>query len=203
MLRRLKGKPIPSRIAASIRPISHLDHSRSTTASNQQYWSAPMSELLPAPDSTMLLRLLLQGRLGPVAMHPIPNQRRGSLKKLSPTLEENKNHIFRLFQRWILFKQWLRDEIVYLHSLWHQGPPPNPLFSAQFASRAIPISNPNPFEKQNSAATKKKKHKNSEEPKEPEKNDYARKNPSLSPLPVLAKRHAPPPPRSKRRSPGR
>ncbi|KAL3736127.1 hypothetical protein ACJRO7_025128 [Eucalyptus globulus] len=71
------------------------------------------------------------------------------------------------------FEQRLREEVVYLHSLWHRGPPPNPPLSNHSSSRPIPISNPTPFKKQYSAPTKKKKkhqkHKTSEEPKQPEK----------------------------------
>ncbi|KAF8019414.1 hypothetical protein BT93_G0175 [Corymbia citriodora subsp. variegata] len=87
------------------------------------------------------------------------------------------------------FEQRLRDEVVYLHSLWHQGPPPNPPFSrhSHSSSRAIPVSKPVPFKKQNSAATKKKqqhqRHKTSEEPNQPEKEWPCKEEPITQPSP--------------------
>ncbi|XP_030525285.2 uncharacterized protein LOC115737347 isoform X2 [Rhodamnia argentea] len=81
------------------------------------------------------------------------------------------------------FEQRLRDEVVYLHSLWHQGPPA----SHHSSSRAIPVSNPAPFKKQNPAAAKRKghkKHKNSEEPKDPEKEWPCKEEPITQPSPA-------------------
>ncbi|KAK3426949.1 hypothetical protein EUGRSUZ_F03267 [Eucalyptus grandis] len=83
------------------------------------------------------------------------------------------------------FEQRLREEVVYLHSLWHRGPPPNPPLSNHSSSRPIPISNPTPFKKQYSAPTKKKKKhqkdKTSEEPKQPEKEWPCKEEPITQP----------------------
>ncbi|XP_010062819.2 uncharacterized protein LOC104450092 isoform X4 [Eucalyptus grandis] len=87
-------------------------------------------------------------------------------------------------------EQRLRDEVVYLHSLWHQGPPPNPPLPDHSSSRPIPISNPTPFKKQNSAPAKKKnkktgqKHETSEEPKQPGKEWPCEEEPITQPSPA-------------------
>ncbi|KAF8025885.1 hypothetical protein BT93_F2646 [Corymbia citriodora subsp. variegata] len=85
------------------------------------------------------------------------------------------------------FEQRLRNEVVYLHSLWRQGPPPSPPLShhSYSSSRAIPISKPAPFKKQNSATANKKKqhqrHKTSEEPDQPEKEWPCKEEPVTQP----------------------
>ncbi|KAF9666706.1 hypothetical protein SADUNF_Sadunf16G0256700 [Salix dunnii] len=52
------------------------------------------------------------------------------------------------------YEQTLRDEVIYLHSLWHQGPPtlnPNPYqpTDVNYSSRNLHVSNPTPFKKTN------------------------------------------------------
>ncbi|KAJ6292980.1 hypothetical protein OIU78_025039 [Salix suchowensis] len=61
-----------------------------------------------------------------------------------------------------LHEQTLRDEVIYLHSLWHQGPPtlnPNPYVN--YSSRNLHVSNPASFKKTNRHKTKYQKVKDS------------------------------------------
>ncbi|XP_056167766.1 uncharacterized protein LOC115666847 isoform X2 [Syzygium oleosum] len=96
------------------------------------------------------------------------------------------------------FERRLRDEVVYLHSLWHLGPPhpPNPPLSDHPPSRAIPVSRPAPFKKPNSDAAQekkkkkkkkkrqRKKRKDGEEPKQPENEWPCREEPIPQPYPA-------------------
>ncbi|CAK7327646.1 unnamed protein product [Dovyalis caffra] len=67
------------------------------------------------------------------------------------------------------YEQTLRDEVIYLHSLWHQGPPtpnpnPNPNLYlpsyGNYSSRNLHVSNPTPFKKTNRHKPKYQKANN-------------------------------------------
>ncbi|KAG5254888.1 Methylthioribose-1-phosphate isomerase [Salix suchowensis] len=62
-------------------------------------------------------------------------------------------------------EQTLRDEVIYLHSLWHQGPPtlnpnPYPPTDVNYSSRNLHVSNPTPFKKTNRHKPKYQKANN-------------------------------------------
>ncbi|KAJ6301624.1 hypothetical protein OIU77_015850 [Salix suchowensis] len=62
-------------------------------------------------------------------------------------------------------EQTLRDEVIYLHSLWHQGPPtlnpnPYPPTHVNYSSRNLHVSNPTPFKKTNRHKPKYQKANN-------------------------------------------
>lgn len=68
-------------------------------------------------------------------------------------------------------EQTLRDEVIYLHSLWHQGPPalnPNPYVyppnHVNYSSRNLHVSNPTSFKKTNRHKTTYQKAKDSNVP---------------------------------------